>query len=118
MSKKPIQITLCNTCVRDNYGEGIFSSTDAVEGAYRERLKGLGASRMPAFKQHNCFNFCELYHCVQVEGPNGTYLFKKVSDTGKIAELCDWVRHLAEGGTQELPKTMQELLIETQEKAS
>jgi len=119
MSKARIQITLCNTCVRDNYGEGIFTNTDRVEDAYRQQFRQLGpSSRMPVFKQHNCFNFCELYHCVQVEGPGKTYLFKKVSDTGKIASLCEWVRQVAEGKAQELPKALKELLIETQEKAS
>ena len=113
MAGKKLQITLCNTCVRDNYGEGSFASTDDVERAYRDRLKGLNADLMPVIKRQNCFHLCENYHCVQVDDRDTGVLLKKISDEGKIQALCDWVKSCAQSGKLELSEPLKGHLAET-----
>ena len=113
MAPKKLQSTLCNTCVRDNYGEGVFASTDAVERAYREQLQGLNADLMPAFQRQNCFNLCENYHCVQVDDRNTGILLKKISDPEKIHAVCEWVKSCAQSGKLELTDSLQNPLAET-----
>jgi len=113
MGKMRLQITLCNTCVRDNYGEGLFSTTENVEQAYRERLKGLSPDLMPEFKQQNCFNLCEQFYCVQVDNRDQGFLLKKVSDPDKIRTVCEWVKTCAQSGKFEVTETIQGHLAET-----
>ena len=113
MAKKKLQITLCNTCVRDNYGEGIFASTDQVEAAYREKLKGLAPGLMPVFKQQNCFNLCENFHCVQVDDRETGILLKKISDPDKIHTVCEWVKTCAQSGKFEIADSLKGHLAET-----
>ena len=114
---KRLEITLCNTCVRDNYGQGIFAATDSVEEVYRKQLKGLGAAT-PEFRQQNCFNFCEHYHCVEVKDQETAYLFKKVSDPDKIHSLCEWVKTCTQSGKFEVPESLKDQLLETQKISS
>lgn len=118
MAPKKLQITLCNTCIRDNYGEGIFASTDAVEKAYREKLKGLSADLMPVFQRQNCFNLCENYHCVQVDDRHTGVLLKKISDADKIGAVCDWVKTCAQKGSLDLSESLKTHLAETVKVAS
>jgi len=113
MAPKKLQITLCNTCVRDNYGEGIFATTDSVERAYRERLQGLGADLMPVFRRQNCFNLCENYYCVQVDDRETGVLLKKISDPDKIHSVCEWVKTCAQSGKFEIADSLKSHLAET-----
>ncbi|MFO1462803.1 MAG: hypothetical protein U1F66_03435 [bacterium] len=113
MAAKKLQITLCNTCVRDNYGEGIFRETPDLEAHYRAQFKGLPSNLVPEFKQQNCFNYCEQYHCVQVDDHETSILLKKVSDPEKIRSLCDWVKGCAQSGKLELAESLKSSLLET-----
>lgn len=116
MPSDKVKITLCNTCVRDNYGEGIFAETDNVEEAYRRALKEAGAGN-PQIERHNCFNLCELYHCIRVEQNNVGIVLKKISDPTKIQAVAEWVRDVHQGKGFEVPETLQSHVAEKQKLA-
>ena len=111
-----VKITLCNTCVRDNYGEGIFAETDALESAYRQALKEAGAAN-PQIDRHNCFNLCELYHCIRVEQNNVGIVLKKISDPTKIQAVAEWVKDVSHGKSFEVPENLQAHVAEKQKLA-
>ena len=114
MGSAKVKITVCNTCVRDNYGEGIFAQTESVESAYRRALKDAGYVGTPQIDRHNCFNLCELYHCIRVEQNDIGIVLKKISDPNKIQAVAEWVRDVNEGKSFEVPAALQEHVAEKQ----
>jgi hypothetical protein len=116
MSSEKVKITLCNTCVRDNYGEGIFAETETVESAYRRALKDVGAGN-PKIERQNCFNLCELYHCIRIEQNNVGIVLKKISDPAKIQAVAEWVRDIGQGKAFEVPESLLAHLAEKQKLA-
>jgi len=117
MATDKVKITLCNTCVRDNYGEGIFAETDSLESAYRRGLKDVGYIGKPNIERHNCFNLCELYHCIRVEQNDIGVVLKKISDPAKIQAVCEWVRDIGQGKAFEVPEILQSHVAEKQKLA-
>lgn len=112
MSKTKPKVTICRTCVRDNYGEGLFSEIDLVEKAYRERLKtGVTGSAAEIVLQ-NCFTECENFHCVQVESDAAGFRLKKISSVEKIDQVADWIRDIHRTGRLDLPDNLISNLIE------
>ena len=112
MSKNKPKLTICRTCVRDNYGEGLFSEIDMVEKAYRERLKtGITGSAAEIVLQ-NCFTECENFHCVQVENEEAGFRLKKISSIDKIEQVTTWIRDIHSTGRLDLPETLIPNLIE------
>lgn len=112
MSKSNLKLTLCRTCVRDNYGEGIFSNIDMVEKAYRERLKGGLFGSLADIQLQNCFTECENFHCVQVESGNAGFRFKKISSPEKIEQVTQWMKEVRRTGRLDLPDHLIPNLIE------
>ena len=116
MSSEKVKITLCNTCVRDNYGEGIFAETGNLESAYRRALKDAGAGN-PEIARHNCFNLCEMYHCIRVEQRDVGIVLKKISDPTKIQAVAEWIRDIGQGKAFEVPEALQSHVAEKQKLA-
>jgi hypothetical protein len=117
MPSDKVKITLCNTCVRDNYGEGDFAETENLETAYRRSLKDVGYIGKPDIARHNCFNLCEMYHCIRVEQNDVGIVLKKISDPSKIQAVCEWVRDLGQGKSFDVPESLQEHVAEKQKLA-
>ncbi len=111
MQKNKLQLTLCATCVRDNYGEGIFATIDNFEKSFREQLKSQNCSAVE-IKHQNCFNSCENYHCVQVSDGQTAHQLKKISNPQKIAEVAGLIKK-SQHGKLEIPENLKENFIET-----
>jgi hypothetical protein len=112
MSQAKQKLTICRTCVRDNYGEGIFSDVDQVEKAYRERLKARLWGTVAEVGLQNCFTECENFHCVQVEHGQAGFRLKKISSLEKIDQVTGWIRDIQQSGRLDLPEGLISNLIE------
>ncbi len=112
MAKSKLKLTICRTCVRDNYGEGIFSNIDLVEKSYKDRLKEGRFGSAAEIALQNCFTECENFHCVQLADEAMGFRLKKISTTEKINEVSDWVKQVKNTGRWDLPETLISHLIE------
>jgi len=112
MSKSKLKLTICRTCIRDNYGEGIFSDIDQVERAYRRGLKDGAFSSSAEVCLQNCFTECENFHCVQVENEQAGFRLKKISTPEKIEEVTRWMKEIQRSGRLDLPDPLIPNLIE------
>lgn len=98
------KILACKSCLRDNPGEGIFSSPESAEKEYREKLKEGLFRKTAGFELHACFAECENFHCVRVlRGKEGFHL-KQISSVRKIEEVIEWVRLAKQTNFFEVPE--------------
>ena len=112
MAKPRLKLTICRTCVRDNYGEGIFSNIDLVEKTYKERLKEGRFGHCAEIALQNCFTECENFHCVQLADEEMGFRLKKISNLDKINEVSQWVKQVKDTGRWDLPEELIPHLIE------
>ena len=113
MSQAKLKFLICRTCVRDNPGEGVFSTIESLEKTYRQQLKSGLFSSVAEIELQNCFSECENFHCVQLTDAQGGVRLKKISTPQQLQQVVQWIKDCQKSGKVELPEGLQEHHLQT-----